>query len=357
MNALTASLIVVVIGAAAFIVAASITARSRIGVLPAEPVQVPSGSSHLWPGLPEAAKQCRVFGWVLVVLLYLLAVFCLLQGLNALRIVHHWQEWQASFGSVLNGQAEIALYSRFWIALATVLCVIGYWAQRRLRRRAYVVAELCKYCCVLASAAIDVCMEDCLLEYCERASDQRIANYIKEQLARARKPSTRLKDEELILRFFALLHWGDKYRKPMREFLDDFLDDNRDFELFGQAALSTEFSDTIATAHSVLGDKAFRVGQSLNAAIYDSVMVGLAKRLAKGPIKDNRALEGAYLGLFKDKDYEAAFIRATSDDESVRNRLRISASASSNTRSSRRVSSISGSTETSIIVSEFMATI
>ena len=103
MNALTASLIVVVIGAAAFIVAASITARSRIGVLPAEPVQVPSGSSHLWPGLPEAAKQCRVFGWVLVVLLYLLAVFCLLQGLNALRIVHHWQEWQASFGSILTG--------------------------------------------------------------------------------------------------------------------------------------------------------------------------------------------------------------------------------------------------------------
>ena len=54
---------------------------------------------------------------------------------------------------------------------------------------AYVIAELCKYCCVLASAAIDVCMEDCLLEYCERASDQRIANYVKEQLARARNPT------------------------------------------------------------------------------------------------------------------------------------------------------------------------
>ena len=99
MNVLTASLIVIAIGAAAFIAAAVLTARSRIGVLPATPVEVPPGSSHLWPGLPEAAKQCRVFGWVLVVLLYLLAVFCLLQGLNALRIVHHWEEWQASFGS------------------------------------------------------------------------------------------------------------------------------------------------------------------------------------------------------------------------------------------------------------------
>jgi hypothetical protein len=134
MDALTASLIVVAIAAAAFIAAALLTARSRIGVLPAQPVEVPPGSSHLWPGLPEQAKQYRVFGWVLVVLLYLGTVFCLLQGLNALRIVRHWDEWQATFGSILNVQAEIALYSRFWIAMAIALCVIAYWAQRRLRR-------------------------------------------------------------------------------------------------------------------------------------------------------------------------------------------------------------------------------
>jgi hypothetical protein len=130
MDALTASLIVVVIGAAAFILAAWLTARARIGVLPAK-----TDPSSPWAGLPETAKQFRVFGWVLVVLSYLAAVFCLLQGLNALRIVHHWAEWQASFGSVLNAQADIALYSRFWIALAIMLCLIGIWAQRRLRRR------------------------------------------------------------------------------------------------------------------------------------------------------------------------------------------------------------------------------
>ena len=132
MDALTASLIVVAIGAAAFIVAALLTARARIGVLPAK-----TDPSSPWAGLPEQAKQFRIFGWVLVVLLYLAAVFCLLQGLNALRIVHHWDEWQATFGSILNAQAEIALYSRFWIALAIVLCLIGYWAQRRLRRRSF----------------------------------------------------------------------------------------------------------------------------------------------------------------------------------------------------------------------------
>jgi hypothetical protein len=134
-DALTASLIIAGIGAAAFIAAALVTARSRIGVLPAKPVEVPSGASHLWPGLPEPTKQWRVFGWALVVLLYLVAVFCLLQGLNDLRIVHHWAQWDAVFGSILSDPAEIALYSRFWIAMAIALCLIGYWAQRRLRRR------------------------------------------------------------------------------------------------------------------------------------------------------------------------------------------------------------------------------
>ena len=141
------------------------------------------------------------------------------------------------------------------------------------------------------------------------------------------KPSNRLKDEELILRFFALLHRSGEYKKPMREFLDDFLNDNRDFELFKTDSLTKDFSETIAIAHSVLGDRAFRVGPSLNAAIFDSVMVGIAKRLGTGPIKNPQALESSYLELFKNKEYEVAFVRATSDEESVRNRLRIATEA------------------------------
>jgi len=53
----------------------------------------------------------------------------------------------------------------------------------------YVRAELCKYCCILASAAIDVCIEDCLLEYSERGRDARIGAYIKRQISRARNPT------------------------------------------------------------------------------------------------------------------------------------------------------------------------
>ena len=131
MNAVTASFIVALIGAAAFIVIAIITARGRIGLLPA----IDSNSSHVPIDLSESAKKFRVLGWMLVLLLYLTATFCLLQGLNDLRIVFHWEQWEAYFGSQLSDRAEIALYSKFWIAIAIALVFIGFWAQRRLRRR------------------------------------------------------------------------------------------------------------------------------------------------------------------------------------------------------------------------------
>ena len=58
-------------------------------------------------------------------MLYLLAVFCLLQGFNALIVVHHFAQWQAAFGGHAVGPAEITLYSRFWIAIAVALVAIA----------------------------------------------------------------------------------------------------------------------------------------------------------------------------------------------------------------------------------------
>jgi hypothetical protein len=135
MNALTASLIVALIGATAFVVVAVITARARIGQLPAIAVRDSFNPSQVAIELPESAKHFRVFGWMLVLLLYLAAIFCLLQGFGDLRIFFHWEQWEAFFGSRLDERAEIALYSRFWMAIGVVLILIGLWAQWRLRRR------------------------------------------------------------------------------------------------------------------------------------------------------------------------------------------------------------------------------
>jgi hypothetical protein len=135
MDALTAGLIVALIGATAFVVVAIITARARIGRLPAIAAPDSSNPSHVAIGLSESARHFRVLGWMLVLLLYLAAIFCLLQSVGDLRIFFHWDQWTAFFGSQLDARSEIALYSRFWAAMGIVLIVIGLWAQWRLRRR------------------------------------------------------------------------------------------------------------------------------------------------------------------------------------------------------------------------------
>jgi hypothetical protein len=56
-------------------------------------------------------------------------------------------------------------------------------------------------------------------------------------------------------------------------------------------------------------------------------MVGLALRLRKGKIIYKQEIAKAYSKLLENDAYKAAYIRATSDDESVKNRLKIATGA------------------------------
>ena len=138
------------------------------------------------------------------------------------------------------------------------------------------------------------------------------------------KYSQRLKDEELVLRFLALLHRGTEYKKPLRDFLDDFLEYNRNLDQIPAETLQTEFTETIKCIHTAIGEKAFRAGTSLNAAIFDSVMIGVARRLKKGPILNGAELKQRYVELMESEAYRSAYERATSDDESVKRRIELS---------------------------------
>ena len=136
MDTLTASLIVALVGAIAFVVVAVITTRARIGRLPAIAAPDLASPPHSAIDLPESARHFRVLGWMLVLVFYLAAVFCLLQGFGDWRIFFHWDQWAAVFGGELSDRAEIALYSKFWMATGIVLILVALWAQWRLRRRA-----------------------------------------------------------------------------------------------------------------------------------------------------------------------------------------------------------------------------
>jgi Protein of unknown function DUF262 len=143
--------------------------------------------------------------------------------------------------------------------------------------------------------------------------------------------SERLKDQELILRFFALLYVEAKYERPMKGFLNRYMATNRDCKKQTAKELRTVFESTAALVNHAFGNGAFRLAAALNAAVLDSVMTGLAHRLATGkPVKDLESVRDAYEALIADPDYRQTVERATADEDSVRTRLSLGRAAFTN---------------------------
>lgn len=142
------------------------------------------------------------------------------------------------------------------------------------------------------------------------------------------KENERLKDQELILRFLALYFDGAKYQKPMEDFLNKFCARHKKGPDRFLRQCSDLFDRTISMVHSTLGTKAFRPVRAINAAVFDSIMVGIALRLAKGEVKNKKALVNAYEKLTKEgTEFTEVTSKSTSNEASVETRLRLAREA------------------------------
>ena len=140
-------------------------------------------------------------------------------------------------------------------------------------------------------------------------------------------PSNRLKDQELILRFFALYFFLDEYERPMNEFLNKYMGANRNLKLHSLELLTTKFHSVINVIAINFKNRAFKLEKVINAAVYDSVMIGVAKRLDVGPITDEKKFKIAYQLLLKNTNYLEASEKATSDKPSVKKRMELAQKA------------------------------
>lgn len=135
------------------------------------------------------------------------------------------------------------------------------------------------------------------------------------------KSSPRMRDQELILRFFAFRFEWEKYTKPIKAFLNSFMARNKDLKLNSKDDLIALFSVTVETIRESIGQKAFRIKAQPTAALIDAVMVGVSKRLQKGPIKKKDSVKKCFSALLKDNDFIIAITTSTSDEENVRKRM------------------------------------
>lgn len=137
------------------------------------------------------------------------------------------------------------------------------------------------------------------------------------------KESNRLKDQELILRFLAMHFTGLDYAKPMSEFLNKFSKKNRNPDQAFIKQCGQLFTQTIGIIHQTIGNEAFRPERALNAAVFDSVMVGLSKRLTSGGSISSEKLKIAYDALLADPEFRSAISDSTSDANNVTTRLNL----------------------------------
>jgi Protein of unknown function DUF262 len=142
------------------------------------------------------------------------------------------------------------------------------------------------------------------------------------------RKSRRLKDMELILRFFAFFYYADKYQSPMKDFLNRYMATNQRLERQSETEIKEIFCQTTSILCEAIGQRAFRPRTVVNAAVVDSVMTGVATRLAaQGPIHNKRQFKERYEKLLKSKDYLAAVESGTSQEANVATRLRLAKQA------------------------------
>jgi uncharacterized protein with ParB-like and HNH nuclease domain len=132
-------------------------------------------------------------------------------------------------------------------------------------------------------------------------------------------PDSRQKDVELILRYMSLYHWGEKYYKPMKTFMSDFMSRNRNPSMKIIEEERQRFRTTCDTITQKLPVTPFSPLGPLNAAVFDAIFIAFSKNLDKLPADIGQR----YVALMNDIRFETRTRASTADPETVRTRLEI----------------------------------
>ena len=135
-----------------------------------------------------------------------------------------------------------------------------------------------------------------------------------------RKENPRMKEQEMLLRFFALFYHYDEYKKGLKKLLNDFMCHNRNCQQYDADTLSDLFNSSLNLIVQAIGREAFRKANAVNAAVFDSMMIGVAKRLAISPLSVEEC-RAKYERLMSDDEYIDFTFGATADEKKVKGRI------------------------------------
>lgn len=146
------------------------------------------------------------------------------------------------------------------------------------------------------------------------------------------KNDNRMKSEELILRYISLIIWQDKYKKPLKKFLNDFCSEYQNANSSTILNFKNEFLNALEISSHLFGKKAFKmldenmdvVSSTINTALFDAVMVGITKsNLKMADIKgvDMKKFMREYQRLITSRSFSEYILSGTSATSFVNNRI------------------------------------
>lgn len=131
--------------------------------------------------------------------------------------------------------------------------------------------------------------------------------------------SSRLRDQELVLRILALFMASDSYARPLKSFLNDFTSAHREMDAETEFA-GVLFAKAADLLHSEGPDALRRPGASqVNVAQTEALFVGIMRALQSGNLTQD--IMGAITQLIDDPNFVRATTRSTADKDFVHMRL------------------------------------
>ena len=130
-------------------------------------------------------------------------------------------------------------------------------------------------------------------------------------------PDSRMRDVELILRFFSLIHAADRYEKPIKDFMSRYMRTHAQDAPNIIEGYRAEFVDTVTAMANRLPEKPFHLYAGFNSSAFDSVACAFARDRDNIPAD----ITARYEALAGSKEFEDLVRGGTTDVEQVRGRM------------------------------------
>ncbi len=131
------------------------------------------------------------------------------------------------------------------------------------------------------------------------------------------EPDGRMRDMELILRFFSLRHALDEYEKPLKDFMSRYMRRHANAPAQEIDVYRLEFTQPVDAVHETLGDRPFHLRAGLNSSAFDAVFVAFADNIHAIPPDVNER----FRALAASQSFQDLIRSGTTDVEQVRRRM------------------------------------